>query len=68
MQEIVKVARRENTDKLMVKQVVVLCNLAKAKMRGETSECMLLCAETDDESESVLLTPERAMPAGVRIV
>ncbi|ABU72267.1 hypothetical protein VIBHAR_03319 [Vibrio campbellii ATCC BAA-1116] len=32
------------------------------------SECMLLCAETDDESESVLLTPERAMPAGVRIV
>ncbi|WP_255985808.1 hypothetical protein [Vibrio campbellii] len=68
MQEIVKVARRENTDKLMVKQVVVLCNLAKAKMRGETSECMLLCAETDDESESALLTPERAMPAGVRIV
>ncbi|MDF4310836.1 tRNA-binding protein, partial [Vibrio parahaemolyticus] len=25
-------------------------------------------AETDDESESVLLTPERAMPTGVRIV
>ncbi|NMU47348.1 tRNA-binding protein, partial [Vibrio parahaemolyticus] len=24
--------------------------------------------ETDDESESVLLTPERAMPTGVRIV
>lgn len=39
---------------------------AKAKMRGETSECMLLCAETDDGSESVLLTPERMMPAGVR--
>lgn len=55
-------------EELMGKQVVVLCNLAKAKMRGETSECMLLCAETDDESESVLLTPERAMPAGVRIV
>lgn len=55
-------------EELMGKQVVVLCNLAKAKVRGETSECMLLCAETDDESESVLLTPERAMPAGVRIV
>ncbi len=55
-------------EELMGKQVVVLCNLAKAKMRGETSECMLLCAETDDESESVLLTPERAMPTGVRIV
>ncbi|MGL5728503.1 MAG: tRNA-binding protein, partial [Plesiomonas sp.] len=34
----------------------------------ETSECMLLCAETDDESESVLLTPERVMPTGVKIV
>ena len=53
---------------LLGKTVVVLCNLAKAKMRGETSECMLLCAETEDESESVLLTPERIMPAGVRIV
>ncbi|XPE42826.1 tRNA-binding protein [Shigella flexneri] len=39
------------------KTVVVLCNLEKAKMRGETSECMLLCAEPDDGSESVLLTP-----------
>ncbi|MDU5690465.1 MAG: tRNA-binding protein [Citrobacter freundii] len=55
-------------EELMGKTVVVLCNLQKAKMRGETSECMLLCAETDDGSESVLLTPERVMPAGVRIV
>lgn len=53
---------------LLGKQVVVLCNLAKAKMRGEVSECMLLCAETDDGSESVLLTAERPMPVGVRIV
>lgn len=51
-------------EELMGKTVVVLCNLQKAKMRGETSECMLLCAETDDGSESVLLTPERMMPAG----
>ena len=55
-------------EELMGKQVVVLCNLAKAKMRGHTSECMLLCAETDDESESVLLTPERLMATGVKIV
>jgi EMAP domain len=55
-------------EELMGKTVVVLCNLAKAKMRGETSECMLLCAETDDARESVLLTPERAMAAGVRVV
>ncbi|EGV0671008.1 tRNA-binding protein [Escherichia coli] len=55
-------------EELMGKTVVVLCNLQKAKMRGETSECMLLCAETDDGSESVLLMPERMMPAGVRVV
>lgn len=55
-------------EELLNKQVVVLTNLAKAKMRGETSECMLLCAETEDESESVLLTPERLMPAGIKIV
>ncbi|MGL4931427.1 MAG: tRNA-binding protein [Plesiomonas sp.] len=55
-------------DTLLGKQVVVLCNLEKAKMRGETSECMLLCAETDDGAESVLLAPERVMPAGVKIV
>lgn len=73
--KIVEVKRHENADKLYIvqvdvgeKTVVVLCNLQKAKMRGETSECMLLCAETDDGSESVLLTPERMMPAGVRIV
>ncbi|EEW2571985.1 tRNA-binding protein [Escherichia coli] len=55
-------------EELMGKTVVVLCNLQKAKMRGGTSECMLLCAETDDGSESVLLTPEQMMPAGVRVV
>ena len=55
-------------EELMCKLVVVLCNLAKAKMRGHTSECMLLCAETEGESESVLLTPERVMPAGIRVV
>ena len=52
----------------MGKNVEVLCNLAKAKMRGEISGCMLLCAKTDDESESVLLTPERFMLAGVKVV
>nr|VVV06437.1 tRNA-binding protein YgjH [Aliivibrio wodanis] len=55
-------------EELIGKQVTVLCNLSKAKMRGEISECMLLCAETGDESESVLLTPERLMPAGTKIV
>jgi tRNA-binding protein len=53
---------------LLGQEVVVLTNLAKAKMRGVTSECMLLCAETDDESQSVLLTLSKAIANGVKVV
>ncbi|EKO3536087.1 tRNA-binding protein [Vibrio fluvialis] len=55
-------------EELMDRQVVVLCNLEPVTMRGEISECMLLCAETVDGEESVLLTPERPIASGVRIV
>ncbi|EKO3462998.1 tRNA-binding protein [Vibrio fluvialis] len=55
-------------EELMDRQVVVLCNLDPVTMRGEISECMLLCAETVDGEESVLLTPERPIASGVRIV
>lgn len=55
-------------EQLIGQQVVVLVNLAKAKMRGETSECMLLCAETEDEAESVLLSPQRLMQSGIKVV
>ena len=47
---------------LMGSEVVVLTNLKPTKMRGERSECMLLCAETPDESQSVLLQPR--VPSG----
>ena len=72
--KIVEVKRHENADKLYIVQVDVgektlqTVTSLVPKMRGETSERMLLCAETDDGSESVLLTPERMMPAGVRVV
>ena len=68
LQTVTSLVPNYSEEELMGKTVVVLCNLAKAKMRGEISECMLLCAETDDGSESVLLTPEKLMPAGVRVV
>lgn len=55
-------------EQLIGQQVVVLVNLAKTKMRGETSECMLLCAETEDEAESVLLSPQRLMQSGIKVV
>ncbi len=68
LQTVTSLVPHYTEEELIGKQVVVLCNLQKAKMRGEISECMLLCAETDDESESVLLTPERVMLSGIRIV
>lgn len=53
---------------LLGRAVVVLTNLEPATMRGERSECMLLCAETEDESQSVLLTPSSSIENGTRIV
>lgn len=53
---------------LLGQTVIVLLNLEPARMRGEVSECMLLCAETDDGARSVLLTPSAPVEAGVRVV
>ena len=53
---------------LLGRVVVALVNLAPTAMRGEQSECMLLCAETEDESLSVLLTPSADVPNGTPIV
>jgi methionine--tRNA ligase beta chain len=49
------------------KAVVVLVNLEPVKMRGELSECMLLCAESKDGSRCVLLKPEGEMPPGTPV-
>lgn len=55
-------------EELMGKIVVVLVNLEPTKMRGEVSQCMLLCAETEDASKSILLTPEKEIALGTKIV
>ncbi|XP_075169280.1 aaRS-interacting multifunctional protein 1 [Haematobia irritans] len=43
------------------RMVVVLCNLKPAKMRGVTSEAMVMCASTPDKVE-VLSPPAGAVP------
>jgi len=48
------------------KTVVLLCNLKPAKMRGITSEAMVMCASTPDKVE-VLVPPPGSKP-GERIV
>ena len=79
--KIVEVKRHENADKLYIVQVDVgektlqtvtslVPYYSEEELMGKTVVvlCNLQKAETDDGSESVLLTPERMMPAGVRIV
>ncbi len=53
-------------EEMVGKQVMVLVNLAPAKLAGVLSEGMLLCAE-DAEGNLALMTPEKSMPAGAEI-
>lgn len=55
-------------EELLEKIVIILVNLEPVKMRGELSQCMLLCAETEDASKSILLTPEKEIELGTKIV
>ena len=48
------------------KKVMVLVNLKPAKLAGVLSEGMLLCAEDENGSLS-LMTPEKEMPSGAEI-
>ena len=48
-------------DQMQNRLVVVLCNLKPAKMRGVTSEAMVMCASTPEKVE-ILLPPEGAVP------
>lgn len=52
---------------LLHARIVVLVNLQPTKFRGELSEGMLLAAETDDESECVLLTTLSEIANGTKI-
>ena len=53
-------------EEMVGKKVMVLVNLKPAKLAGELSEGMLLCAE-DAEGNLALMTPEKKMPAGAEI-
>jgi methionyl-tRNA synthetase len=53
-------------EEMVGKKVVVITNLAPAKLAGVLSEGMLLCAE-DDQGNLSLLTSEKDVPAGSMI-
>ena len=64
VRQIVSGIRKYYTPEEMVgKKVMVICNLAPAKLAGVESEGMLLCAE-DADGNACLMRPEQDLPAG----
>ena len=56
-----------SADELKNKKIIVFTNLAPRKMRGIESQGMLLAAVSEDESEVVLLQPEKDIAVGSKI-
>jgi tRNA-binding protein len=54
-------------EEMLGMRIIVLTNLKPAKFSGETSEGMLLCAENEDGSACVLLTPQKEIAPGTRV-
>jgi methionine--tRNA ligase beta chain len=54
-------------EELKGKKIIVFVNLAPRKLRGITSEGMILAAVNEDESEVVLLTPEKDIEVGSKV-
>ncbi len=52
---------------LLGQKIVVLVNLKPAKFAGEVSQGMLVCAEKEDGSECVLLSPQKDIEVGTPI-
>jgi methionyl-tRNA synthetase len=67
VKQIVSGIRKDYTpDEMVGKKVMVLVNLKPAKLAGVLSEGMLLCAE-DENGTLSLMTPEKPMPSGAEI-
>lgn len=55
-------------EELQDKKVIVVTNLAPVKLKGEASNGMILCAENADESKVVVLTPEKDIENGAKVL
>ena len=56
-------------EQLQGKQLVIVANLEPAKLRGVESQGMLLAAQHDDKpDEVVIISPERPMAPGTRVL
>ena len=60
------IKKHYSAEEMVGKKVMVLVNLKPAKLAGVLSEGMLLCAE-DENGTLSLMTPEKPMPSGAEI-
>lgn len=61
------IAKFYTPEEMVGKKVVFVANLKPAKLRGITSEGMILCASTPDDSKVILLQPEKDIESGCPI-
>ena len=54
-------------DELKGKKVIIFVNLAPRKLKGITSEGMVLAAVDEEENKVILLTPEKDIEQGSKI-
>ncbi len=54
-------------EELKGKKVIIFVNLAPRKLRGIESQGMILAACTENETEVVLVTPEKDIEVGSRV-
>ncbi len=54
-------------EQLVGRKVIIINNLAPAKLMGETSEGMLLAASSDDHTKVIFLTPESDIESGAKV-
>jgi methionine--tRNA ligase beta chain len=54
-------------DELKGKKIILFTNLTPRKLKGIVSEGMVLAAVSEDESEVILLSPEKNIEEGSRV-
>lgn len=62
------VAHYPEAEDLVGRQVIVVCNMKKSKLKGVVSQGMVLCAEADGGASVELLSPPAASQPGDRVV
>ena len=55
-------------EELVGKQIIVIVNLEPRKMKGSESQGMLLAASNTDETKVILLSPEKGIENGSKVM